>query len=96
MCPVQAAIFGEREDLLREAQRRISGEPSKYVPHVYGKEEVGGTSVLYLSAVPFETLGLPTNVPNDPLPNYTHRVMSKLPQPGVHGHGPAGWNLLAD
>jgi formate dehydrogenase iron-sulfur subunit len=79
VCPVQSAIFGEREDLLREAQKRISQEPAKYVQHIYGKEEVGGTSVLYLSAVPFETLGLPTNVPSEPLPNYTHRVISKLP-----------------
>lgn len=79
VCPVQAAIFGEREELLREAEKRIKQEPGKYVQHIYGKEEVGGTSVLYLSAVPFETLGLPANVPNDPLPNYTDRVISKLP-----------------
>jgi len=26
---------------------------------VYGKEEAGGTSILYLSHVPFEQLGLP-------------------------------------
>jgi Fe-S-cluster-containing dehydrogenase component len=30
-----------------------------YVDHVYGRSEVGGTQVLYLSGVPFERIGLP-------------------------------------
>jgi Fe-S-cluster-containing dehydrogenase component len=32
----------------------------KYVRHVYGQEELGGTQVMYMSAVPFEKFGLPT------------------------------------
>lgn len=32
----------------------------KYVRHVYGREELGGTQVMYMSAVPFEKFGLPT------------------------------------
>jgi formate dehydrogenase iron-sulfur subunit len=79
VCPVQAGIFGEREDLLSQAERRLDEEPSKYFPHIYGKEEVGGTSVLYLSAVPFAQLGLPTNLPKDPLPMLTFRVLSEIP-----------------
>jgi formate dehydrogenase iron-sulfur subunit len=79
VCPVQAAIFGEREELIAEARRRIRENPSGYVQHIYGEEEAGGTSVLYLSAVPFESLGLPVNVPRDPLPMYTYRVLSKIP-----------------
>jgi len=31
----------------------------EYVPHVYGKEELGGTQVMYMSAVGFENFGLP-------------------------------------
>ena len=31
----------------------------KYVEHVYGEKEIGGTQVLHLSAVPFEKLGKP-------------------------------------
>jgi len=80
VCPVQAGIFGEREDLLREAENRLKQEPTKYVQHIYGKQEVGGTSVLYLSAVPFESLGLPANLPHDALPGYTYRVLSKIPK----------------
>lgn len=80
VCPVQAGVFGEREDLLREAENRLREEPRKYVQHIYGKDEVGGTSVLFLSAVPFERLGLPTNLPMEAIPDYTFRVVSKLPR----------------
>ncbi len=79
-CPVQAGIFGERDDLLREAENRLRANPSGYVQRIYGKEEAGGTSVLYLSSVPFDTLGFPANVPHEPLPLYTFRVLSKLPK----------------
>ncbi len=32
---------------------------ARYVRHIYGKEELGGSQVMYLSAVPFEKFGLP-------------------------------------
>jgi hypothetical protein len=36
-----------------------------YLPEVYGENVLGGTQALYLSAVPFDKLGLPYgNVPN--------------------------------
>ena len=79
VCPVQAGVFGEREDLLREAGNRLRQEPTKYLQYIYGKQEVGGTSILYLSAVPFEGLGLPNNLPHDALPMYTYRVLSEIP-----------------
>jgi formate dehydrogenase iron-sulfur subunit len=79
VCPVQASIFGERTALVADAEQRLRAEPSKYVQHIYGKEEVGGTSVLYLSAVPFEQLGLPTHLPSDPIPLLTYRVLSQIP-----------------
>ncbi len=78
-CPVEASIFGERDELLAEAGNRLRENPTGYVPHIYGKEEVGGTSALFLSAVPFDTLGFPVNVPHDPLPMYTYRALSKIP-----------------
>jgi formate dehydrogenase iron-sulfur subunit len=79
ICPVQATSFGEREEMLAEAEKRLRETPAGYVQHIYGKEEAGGTSVLYLSAVPFAALGLPINVPKEPLPQYTYRVLSKIP-----------------
>jgi formate dehydrogenase iron-sulfur subunit len=78
-CPVEASIFGERDELLGEAQERLRENPSGYVRHIYGREEVGGTSVLYLSAVPFEALGFPASVPHDPPSMYTYRALSKIP-----------------
>ena len=39
----------------------------------------GGTSVLFLSAVPFEELGLRANLPQEPLPLLTWRVLSLVP-----------------
>ena len=78
-CPVQASIFGESVDLLAEAEKRLRAESSQYVQHIYGNEEVGGTSVLYLSAVRFEQLGLPTNLPHEPMPLLTYRGLSEIP-----------------
>lgn len=59
VCPRQAVIFGKREDLLREAHRRLQKRPAFYQPKVYGEHDLGGTNVLYLAAVPFAKLGLP-------------------------------------
>ena len=59
-CPRQAVIFGKREDLLREAHRRLTESPEMYVQKVYGEHDNGGTQCLYISFVPFENLGLPT------------------------------------
>jgi len=60
VCPTGAIVFGTREEMLKLARKRIAAEPDKYVNHIYGEKEVGGTSVLYLSSVPFEKLGLQT------------------------------------
>ena len=38
---------------------RITSSPLRYQDKVYGEHEMGGTSVLYLAAVPFTKLGLP-------------------------------------
>ena len=37
---------------------------SSAMKDIYGDKELGGTQVVYLSAVPFAKLGLPTNVPD--------------------------------
>jgi formate dehydrogenase iron-sulfur subunit len=58
-CPADCLKFGTREDMLSEAHNRISGHPDKYVNHIYGEKEAGGTSVLYLSPVPFDKIGFP-------------------------------------
>lgn len=59
-CPTGALKFGKRDDLIAEARGRITAQSDRYIDHIYGEHEVGGTSWLYLSAVPFDKLGLPT------------------------------------
>jgi formate dehydrogenase iron-sulfur subunit len=78
-CPTGAITFGHRGDLLEEAWARIDAHPGAYVRHVYGETEVGGTSVLYLSDVPFEELGFRTELPTEPLPSYTWEITRLLP-----------------
>jgi formate dehydrogenase iron-sulfur subunit len=58
-CPTGALLFGNRDDLIAEARARIQDEPERYTNHVYGETEIGGTSWLYLSPVPFQDLGFP-------------------------------------
>jgi formate dehydrogenase iron-sulfur subunit len=79
VCPVNATITGDRDELIAEARQRIAAKPDAYFGRIYGLKEVGGTSVLYLSAVPFEQIGLRTGVPQEPLPETTWRVLELLP-----------------
>jgi formate dehydrogenase iron-sulfur subunit len=78
-CPTGATTFGERDELLKEARKRIQENPGQYVDHIYGEKEAGGTSVLYLSSVPFEKLGFRTDLIEEPLSNLTWKIMSKIP-----------------
>jgi Fe-S-cluster-containing dehydrogenase component len=61
VCPRGAVVYGRYNDLLADARARLAAEPGKYVPHIYGERELGGTQVLYLSHVPFEELGFRFN-----------------------------------
>jgi formate dehydrogenase iron-sulfur subunit len=79
VCPTGATMFGERDDLAREARSRIDGAKDRYVDHVYGLTEAGGTSVLVLSGVPFDRLGLKTDLPRQPLPILTWQILSRVP-----------------
>jgi len=73
-CPTDALTFGERSDLLKQAHGRIQAHPDRYVDHVYGETENGGTSYLILSQVPFGELGLPA-LPSRPVKEVSEEVM---------------------
>ena len=60
ICPVEALTYGERDQLIRYAHERIAEHPDRYIDHVYGETEGGGTSWLYLADRPFSELGFPT------------------------------------
>jgi formate dehydrogenase iron-sulfur subunit len=73
-CPTDALVFGERAELLKEAHARIAAHPGRYVDHVYGETENGGTSYLIVSHVPFKELGLPELGPT-PLKDISELIM---------------------
>jgi Fe-S-cluster-containing dehydrogenase component len=78
-CPSGALQFGSRDALLEEARTRIYQNPDRYVHHVYGETEAGGTSVLYITDVPFERLGFKTNVGERSYPAMTQTALAAVP-----------------
>lgn len=77
-CPTGATLFGDRDALIREARSRIDGNPDRYVDHIYGLTEAGGTSVLYISPVAFADLGFP-GVAEESYPKLTWNILTKIP-----------------
>lgn len=59
-CPTDAIMYGPKESMLAQAHQRIELNPDKYVDHVYGETENGGTATFYVSPVPFEEMGFPS------------------------------------
>ncbi|MDH3902688.1 MAG: 4Fe-4S dicluster domain-containing protein [Xanthomonadales bacterium] len=78
-CPTGALKFGRRDSLLFEAKARIDSYPDRYINHIYGEKEAGGTAWLYMSDVPFENLGFKSSVETSPMPPLTWDVLSKIP-----------------
>ncbi len=79
VCPTQVMHYGNLDEIMAEAEKRLKENPGKYVNHIYGKEEAGGTSWVYLSAVPFDTLGFNTKIPNTTYPDLAWSYISKIP-----------------
>lgn len=74
-----ATYFGDRDELLREAHRRIEENPDTYYPHVFGENEVGGTNVLFIGPRAFGELGFREDLPQMPLPELTWSILNKIP-----------------
>jgi hypothetical protein len=65
--------------LIEIAKQRIRAQAEKYENHVLGLTEVGGTSVFYLSAIPFSSLGFNKEMLQDPPPEATWRILEQVP-----------------
>lgn len=78
VCPIGALRFGEREKLLRQAHAILRKNP-KYINHIYGEKEAGGSSWLYISDQPFEKLGFKTDIEEVSPTTYTKSYLSKVP-----------------
>jgi len=77
ICPTEAITFGKRSTLLKVAKDRIEKNPAKYLDKIYGEREVGGTSWMYISGVPFEKLGF-ISVPDQPTPKLSETIQHTL------------------
>jgi formate dehydrogenase iron-sulfur subunit len=78
-CPTQATIFGERHAMLDEARRRIRDNPGRYIDHIWGEKEIGGTSVLYISDVSLHAAGWPSSLGETPRPVLAREVLHTVP-----------------
>jgi Fe-S-cluster-containing dehydrogenase component len=78
-CPQEALLFGKRDELLTVARERIRKHPDRYVDHIYGEHEMGGTNWLYLSGAPFEEVGFRTDLGTTPAPKLTSGALSAVP-----------------
>lgn len=85
-CPTGATIFGTREELIKIAKKRLEENPGKYVNHIYGEHEFGGTSVMYISDIPIgDVLKIPTKkeFENMRLPQLAHKSVPAMVEPWV-------------
>lgn len=78
-CPTRSMFFGPLDEVEQEAEKRLRENPGKYVNHIYGKEEAGGTQWMYISPIPFEQLGFRTGIPPVRLPVLTWNMLGSIP-----------------
>lgn len=76
-CPTGAISYGKRGDMLNVAHSRIVDQ-KRYVNHVYGETEAGGTDILYISGVDPLLLGFP-KLGERSLPSYDWPYMEAVP-----------------
>ena len=85
-CPTGATVFDTRESLLKIAKKRLKENPGKYVNHIYGEHEFGGTSVMYISDIPIgDVLSIPTKEQFEKmrLPQLTKKSVPALVEPWI-------------
>lgn len=82
MCPPMCLSFGKRSALLELAHQKIAAAPERYIDHVYGETEVGGTAWLYLAGRDFEEIGLLT-LDEKTIPSTTETIQHSVFKYGV-------------
>lgn len=95
-CPQEALTFGRRDDLIKIGRQRIGANKGRYIDHIYGEHEAGGTSWLYLSPVDFAEVGFTTGIPDEPILDSVKNFLGIVPMvltiwPALF----AGFHLLA-
>lgn len=82
-CPSGALTFGTRDKIVQEARRRLAKGGGRYTGRIYGLDEAGGTSWVYISGAEFGELGLAEDVAPKPYGTYTWDALSKTPLAGA-------------
>jgi len=77
-CTRGAATYGDRAELLARAKRTIAAHPDRYVQHVYGETEMGGTSLLFISDVDLGELW-PGEMGTHSIPEMTQPFVKSTP-----------------
>lgn len=79
-CPKEALTYGKREDLIEVARERMKKNPGRYVKHIYGEKEMGGTNWLYLAgAEGFGALGMREDLGSKSVPEISAGPLSVVP-----------------
>jgi len=77
ICPVEAMTYGKRYEIIELAHKRINREPDRYIDHVFGEHEAGGTSWVYLASRGFDALDFP-KVGNKPMPGTSESIQHAI------------------
>ena len=79
VCPSGALTFGKRGELLEVAKSRIYTSGDRYLHHVYGEHEAGGTSWLYVTDVDLSRLAFRGDVPGMTFPELVSGALGAPP-----------------
>jgi len=82
-CPSGALLFDKRDKIIEAARERIAGKPGMYNQEIYGLEQAGGTSWLYISGAEADEIGLRQDLSKRPYGEYTWDALSKTPAVGI-------------
>ena len=78
-CPMGAIVFGPRDELIRLARKRIAKQPDRYIDHIYGEHEFGGTSWMIIGGTSFKKLDLHEGATHTSIPEMGASFLSVVP-----------------
>lgn len=82
-CPNGVLSYGTRLELLSVAREKIKKNPDKYLNHIYGEHEFGGTSVIYITDTRLDKLGFAAIMSDLSISEITWPLISKTPLLGL-------------
>ena len=78
-CPTGAITYGPRDELIKVARERMRKHPDRYLDHIFGEHEFGGTSWLTLAGVKPGAIGLHEGATHTSLPEIGTGFLSIVP-----------------